>query len=241
MIDSAAVAPEMRSMPVFLILALLFILLVFGPSFWVRHQLKKHARPRPDFPGTGGELALHLIKRAGLSGVGVEPIDEGGDHYDPESRTIRLSRSFYRGKSVSAVAVAAHEVGHALQHARNEKLFYLRMSLAKSIQPINKIAGALLIVGPMLAMIARAPGFSLVFLSLGILTLVLQLVIHLVTLPVEFDASFGKALPILAGGNYLAETDLPATRSVLRAAALTYVAQSLAGVFNLWRLLRLIR
>lgn len=228
-------------MPIFLILAVLFVVLIFGPSLWVRRQLQKHARPRPDFPGTGGELALHLIKRAGLSGVGVEPIDEGGDHYDPESRTIRLSRSYYRGKSVSAVAVAAHEVGHALQHARNEKLFQLRMALAKSIQPINKIAGALLIIGPMIAMIARAPSLSLLFLLLGILTLVFQLVIHLVTLPVELDASFGKALPILSGGGYLEPTDLPATRSVLRAASLTYVAQSLAGVFNLWRLLRLLR
>tara|TARA_R110002124_G_C8823067_1_gene504128 strand:- start:38 stop:790 length:753 start_codon:yes stop_codon:yes gene_type:complete len=240
-IDIAVERTDIKAMPIFLIIAVVFLVVIFGPSFWVKRQVQKHARPRPDFPGTGGELALHLISQAGLTGVGVEPIEDGADHYDPQSRTVHLSRSFYRGKSVSAVAVAAHEVGHALQHARNEKLFHLRMALARSIQPISKIAGVLLLVGPMLSLLLRAPGMSLIFLLLGILALVFQLLVHLVTLPVEFDASFGKALPILAGGGYLQSSDLPATRSVLRAASLTYVAQSLAGVFNLWTLLRLLR
>lgn len=228
-------------MPIVLLIALLLLAAIFLPSIWVRHQLKRHAKPRLDFPGTGGELALHLIERAGLHGVGVEPAKEGTDHYDPETRTVRLSRSFYRGKSISAIAVAAHEVGHAIQHARNERLFNLRISLVKAFIPINKIAGMLMIVGPFLSLMIRMPGLSIVFFALAIFVLVFQFIVHLATLPVEFDASFGKALPILAGGGYLQDADLPAVRSVLRAAALTYVSSALAGVFNILRLLRVLR
>lgn len=228
-------------MPIVVIIGLLFLAAIFLPSMWVRYELKKHAKPRPDFPGTGGELALHLLERAGLHGIGVEPAQEGTDHYDPQTRTVRLSRSHYRGKSIAAVAVAAHEVGHALQHARNERLFNLRISLVKAFLPINKIAGMLLIVGPFLSLVLRVPGLSIVFFALAIFVLVFQFVVHLATLPVEFDASFGKALPILSGGGYLQEADLPAARSVLRAAALTYVSNALAGVFNILRLLRVLR
>ena len=93
----------------------LIIALIFGPQYWVKHVIKKHAEPRPDLSGTGGELAQHLVEHYQLNGVGVEVTDQG-DHYDPESRTVRLSADNFNGYSISAVAIATHEVGDAIQH-----------------------------------------------------------------------------------------------------------------------------
>ena len=228
-------------MSVIIFLGLIFLVCVFVPSFWVRAQLHKYSTPRDDFPGTGGELAVHLLARAGLHGVGVESIQDGLDHYDPVSRTVKLGESHYNGKSVSAIAVAAHEVGHALQHARHERMFDLRIALMRAVVPISRIAGVLLVLGPFVSILIKMPGLSFVFFALAIMALVFQLAVHLVTLPVEFDASFGKALPILTGGGYLSQEDIPAARSVLRAAAFSYVAGALAGVFNIFALLRLLR
>lgn len=225
----------------FIIAVILLGLLVSLPSAWVRRQLKKHHSHREDFPGTGGELAEHLLERAGLYDYMVEPTEQGMDRFDPANQTVYLSRDFYTGKSISAIAVAAHEVSHAYQHARDERFFKFRMALVKAFMPINKIVGVLLLVGPLVSLVIRMPGLSLVFLALALFTLLFQFLVHLATLPVELDASFGKALPILSEGQYLAEQDLPAARSVLRAAALTYVAAAFAGLFNLFRLLRTLR
>src|SRR5262245_50329121 len=99
--------------------AILVLALVFGPSWWVKHILKKHGVDRPDLPGTGGELARHLLDELKLTDVKVEVTDRG-DHYDPVDRTVRLLPQHHDGRSVSAIAVAAHEVSHAVQHAREE-------------------------------------------------------------------------------------------------------------------------
>jgi Zn-dependent membrane protease YugP len=90
-------------------------LLLFGPQLWVQVVLRRHSEPRADFPGTGGEFARHLLTQLGLESVNVEPTD-AGDHYDPASRTVRLTADRLYGKSLTAVVVAAHEDGHALQH-----------------------------------------------------------------------------------------------------------------------------
>src|SRR5438477_3283915 len=100
-----------------LIILTLFALLLFaallGPQWWVRRVLERHGTDRPDLPGTGGELARHLLDEAGLRGVNVE-LTGDGDHYDPAAHAVRLLPQHYDGRSVAAVAVAAHEVSHAL-------------------------------------------------------------------------------------------------------------------------------
>lgn len=210
--------------------------LVFGPQLWVKHVMERHGSERTDFPGTGGELARHLAEEFGLD-VKVEAFD-GGDHYDPRSRTVRLSRQNHDTRSLTAVAVAAHEIGHAIQHARDETGLKLRQALAGWAVAADRIAMVVFIAAPLLTLVARTPAAFIGMAGLGVTLLAIRVVVNLVTLPVEFDASFGKALPILKQGNYLHEDDLAGARQVLRAAALTYVAAAMMSLLNLARLLR---
>ena len=225
-------------MPVVFGLALVFLLaLLFGPQWWVRHALARHGTERPDLPGTGAELARHLLDQAGLHQVTVE-LTGDGDHYDPEAQAVRLLPDHHDGRSIAAVAVAAHEVSHALQHARGERAFALRFDLVRELAWVDRLATGILLLAPIVFMIAKAPALLALQIAAAIALFAIRIVVHVVTLPVEFDASFGKALPVLEQGGYLAAPDLPAARTVLRAAALTYVASALATLLNVVRWFR---
>lgn len=221
----------------YILLALLLAAVIFGPQFWVRYEMDRHAADRPDLPGTGGELARHLLDRFGLDQVPVE-ITAAGDHYDPDARAVRLSPGNHDGRSITAVAVATHEVAHALQHAQGSRLFEIRTSLARLLGKVDKVAMAMLVTAPIVMILTRAPAVGLLHFGAVLALLGVGLVVHLITLPVEFDASFGKALPILRSDGYLHPNDVPAARGVLRAAAMTYVAASLMGLLNFLRILR---
>jgi uncharacterized protein len=228
-------------MPILIGLAIVAVLLlVFGPQFWVQYAMKKHGEERPDLPGTGGELARHLLDEAGLQSVAVEET-EMGDHYDPEDRVVRLMPQNITGKSVTAVAIAAHEVAHAVQHAREEPGFMRRMSVIGNIIWIDRIATIILLSAPLLAVVIKAPILLLGQIALGVVLLMVRVAAHLVTLPIEYDASFRKALPVLQQGGYLTEADLPAARHVLKAAAWTYVAAAMATLLDIARWFRIIR
>jgi Zn-dependent membrane protease YugP len=218
----------------------LLVAIVFGPQWWIRHVLKKHGEDRPDLPGTGSELARHLLDEANLQQVQVERTDIG-DHYDPDARTVRLLPQHHDGRSVAAVAVAAHEVSHAVQHARYERPFILRLALIRKVTWIDKVASGLLLLAPLMAIVVRSPLLALLQVAAGVLLLVIRVFVHITTLPVEFDASFGKALPVLERGGYLSKADMPAARRVLRAAAWTYVAGALATLLDIARWFRMLR
>ena len=135
-------------MPILAALGILLLLaLVFGPSWWVRRVLAKHGADRPDLPGTGGEFARHLLDELKMSDVKVEITDKG-DHYDPEDRAVRLLPQHHDARSVSAVAVAAHEVSHAIQHARGEPAFMRRIELVKQLVWVQRLAMAVLLLLP---------------------------------------------------------------------------------------------
>jgi len=221
------------------LLALLALLI--GPGVWVRHVLRKYSSPpdRYQTSGTGAELARHLLDRFQLHDVKVESTPQG-DHYDPVTRAVRLHAPHHNGASLTAITVAAHEVGHALQHARGERLFHTRQRLAQLALSAQRAAGLLLIAAPVIAAVTRVPQAGLMLLVLAVSSASLGTLVHLVTMPVEFDASFGKALPLLADG-YLQPEDLPHARRILRAAALTYVAGSLSSLLNLARWLAVLR
>ena len=128
-------------LPAFVLL-LLFIILLF-PQFWVQKVIKKYSEPIKTLPGTGGELAQHLVERFKLDGVSIKKVENGNDHYNPETKTIALSESNYNEKSLAAVTIAAHEFGHALQHKTNYKPLLLRTNLAKFAAIAEKVASVI--------------------------------------------------------------------------------------------------
>jgi uncharacterized protein len=228
-------------MPIMVLLALAILLVVLlGPQWWVRHVLDRHGVERPDLPGTGGELARHLLDAAGLHGVKVE-LTGDGDHYDPEESAVRLLPQHHDGRSVAAVAVAAHEVSHAVQHANGERAFAVRFNLVRKLVWVDRIASGLLLLAPVILVLVRAPFLFGLQIVAGLALLTARVAVHVLTLPVELDASFGKALPVLERGRYLSAADMPAARTVLRAAAYTYVASALMTLLNIARWFRVLR
>ena len=224
----------------YLILILVLILLVFGPQWWAQYTFRRYAKPLTRIPGSGAELARHLLDRFEMQTVGVEKTEVGNDHYDPQSRTVRLSPQNHDQNSLTAVAVAAHEVGHAIQHQRGEALLSVRTRLVQFASAAQKLGAAALVVMPIAAVLTRAPSVGLLLLVAGVGSMFLATLVHLVTLPVELDASFNKALPILRSG-YVDQKDEAVVRRILRAAAFTYLAGSLASLLNLWRWLAILR
>ena len=196
---------------VWIVLGLAVLAIIFGPQLWVSHALKTHARERTDLGGTGRELARHLLDQFKLRGVRVEIARDGNDHYDPEERVVRLSEEYYHGRSVTALAVAAHEVGHAIQHRDKYAPLMARQRLAHSAFIAEKAAAAVSLVLSVVGFVISPKLFVLGIVALILFGLV-EVIVHLVTLPVEFDASFNKALPVLFGGGFLPEQDKAAGR-----------------------------
>lgn len=223
-----------------ILLIIVVLALLFGPQWWTTRVFARHSGHRDDYPGTGGELARHLLDRFQMPHVNVE-VTESGDHYDPEAKTVRLLPDRYHGRSLTAVTVAAHEVGHAIQDHTGYRALRERTRLVKWAQGAEK-AGAVIMFGvPIIAGLTRAPAAVVLVLLAGIAAMGIATLVHFLTLPVEWDASFGRALPILQRGGYLQANDQEGARRILTAAALTYVAASLASLLNLWRWLALLR
>jgi len=192
-------------------------------------------------PGTGSELAIHLLQQYQLENVKVEKTDSGNDHYHPAENAVRLSPEVFDGKSLSAVAVAAHEVGHALQFNRKEPVSLLRDKYLGSAARIKTIGIYILMVMPVIGALLHLPHISLLTIGVGIITMLASVSLYIAVLPEEWDASFNKALPILEKGEYVPPEYLPAIRQVLKACALTYVAAALADILRVWQWLRFIR
>ncbi len=181
---------------------------------------------------TGADVARAILRSQGLDHVGVEMI--GGnlsDHYDPRVKMVRLSQQVYQGNSLASLGVAAHETGHAVQHA----VGYVPLNIRNGLVPVanfgSNLAFPLLFIGLFLS---GSMGTNLVYL--GIYLFAAVVLFQLVTLPVEFNAS-SRAMAILHNGDYISSDELPKTKSVLDAAAMTYVASALMGILNLVRLL----
>ena len=224
----------------YFVLILLFTVLIIGPSYWVKHTLAKYSHPDDRYPGTGAELARILLDWANLQTVKVES-SEMGDHYDPVTKAVRLTPDKFHGKSLTAITVAAHEVGHAIQDRDGYLPLKFRTRLVQIVAPAEKLGAAILMIAPVVTVITRAPTAGALFLLGGLLTLGSAAVIHLVTLPMELHASFSRALPMLEHGKYLFQDDVPHARRILRAAALTYVSASLMTLLNIgrwWAILR---
>ena len=212
---------------------------LFGPHLWAKYVLDRYNR-HEYFSGTGIDLARLILTRLNLNDVAVGVTDTG-DHYDPVAKTIRLTNKFCGRKTLTAVVVAAHEVGHAIQDQTGYKPLKTRTRQIATAQKLERI-GAIIMMGiPLLAAATRAPSVGVLMFIGGFSTLCIPVLVHLLTLPTEFDASFKRALPMLSSGSYIPPEDIPAAKKILLACALTYVANSLVGLLNVWRWIRLLR
>jgi Zn-dependent membrane protease YugP len=224
----------------FILIAVIVAAIIFGPSLWAKRTFSRYSREIPDMPGTGSELARHLLDRFDMQQVKVE-ITQQGDHYDPAEKVVRLSPDNYKGKSLTAIAVAAHEVGHAIQDKQDSPLLHTRTRLIKTAQLAEKAGSVAMLAIPFVTAATRAPGTGILLFLVGFGSIFVSTLVHLVTLPVELDASFGKALPILKNGEYISAQHETAINKILKAAAFTYVAQSLASLLNLARWIAVLR
>jgi len=224
-----------------LLIGAVLALLVYVPTFWVRHVMSKHSDEIAGLPGTGGELAQHLIKRFELEGIKVEETAPQRDHFDAAAQAVRLSPNNYNGKSLTAIAVAAHEVGHAMQFHRQEKIFELRKRYLPTAQILSKVGIGIMLAIPLIGVVLRSPIMVGAVIGLSLLLQLAGAFAYLIILPEELDASFNKALPVLIQGEYIEQEQIPAIRQVLKAAALTYFAAALANVLNVGRWFMILR
>jgi Zn-dependent membrane protease YugP len=218
----------------------LVLVVVFGPGIWVQRVLDRYSVPANRYSGTGGQLARNLLDKHGLQTVAVEATDQG-DHYDPEAKVVRLTEEKFNGHSLTAITVAAHEVGHALQDRDGYAPLKMRTRLVKATRGVEKIGAGVLMVSPFLGIVTRAPVVGLLTFAAGMLTLGTAAVIHFITLPTEFNASFARALPLLDKHRILRQVDRPHAHKLLTAAALTYVSASLMSLLNIARWIAILR
>ena len=178
---------------------------------------------------SGAEVARKILDLNGLKHVTIERVNGNlTDHYDPGKKVVRLSESVYSSNSVAAIGVAAHETGHAVQHATG----YFPLKIRSSIFPVVNISSRIAIPLALLGFILQLESL----ISFGIILFSAVVIFQVITLPVEFNAS-KRALKILGETNILAQQEIGAASKVLRAAALTYVASALTSVMSLLRLI----
>lgn len=202
-------------------------------SFWAQTKVNstynKYSKIRNMNGYTGEKIARMMLDNAGLADVRIEVVNTKlGDHYDPSSRILRLSPDVYSGTTISSAGIAAHEVGHALQHKEKYKPLTIRNSIVPVVNISSNISWILFFIGIVLGV----KGFTM----LGIVLFSAVVVFQLITLPVEFDAST-RALNILKSRGILYGDETKGAQKVLDAAAMTYVAATLMAISQLIRLI----
>lgn len=214
------------------VLVLVGVIICMLASLKMNSTFRKYSRVRNHSGITGREAAEQILRQAGIYDVRIEHVSGNlTDHYDPRSKVLRLSDATYQNASVAALGVAAHECGHAIQHATGYVPLHIRGSLVPIVNFGSVIAWPLIVIG-----LFFSTSSSSLFLNLGILAFSLAVLFQIVTLPVEFNAS-RRAVHILGGSGLLYENEVRATKKVLFAAALTYVAGAVSAILQLLRIL----
>ena len=213
------------------------MILVWWAQQRVKGTYEKYSKVQSTMGMTGAEVAELILKRMGVHNVTVEPVSGVlSDHYDPSAKAVRLSEGIYGSTSLAAAAVAAHECGHVLQDVEGYQAMNLRSALVPAVNLGSNI-------GPMMIMAGFAfgslGGFSMFFVYIGLILFSSTLVFHLVTLPVEFDAS-SRALRLMDEYGILQGEENKGARKVLNAAAFTYVATALYAFLQILQYLIMI-
>ena len=222
---------SMEGIWLYIVLVVPAMILAIIAQIKVKSTYKKY-RKIPNSRGmTGQQAALYVLNQYGITDVMIRPIDGTlTDHYDPRNKVISLSKDIYYGTDVASVGIACHEAGHAAQHAEN----YMPIKVRNAILPACNIGSY---VGIPIALVGYFLGFEpLIIVGLALYSLIA--VFQLVTLPVEFDAS-ARAMKIIKAGNLLYDQEVSGARSVLTAAAMTYVASLAVTLANLLRFILL--
>ncbi len=212
------------------ILVIICAAIAMFASAKVESTYNKYDRVAASRGVTGAQVAKQLLERAGIYDVSIEHVrGKLSDHYDPRAKVLRLSDSTYSSRSVAAIGVAAHECGHAIQHNRG----YVPLTLRNVLVPVanfgTKISIPLIIIGCILS-------YNQTLIQIGIFMFSFAVIFQLLTLPVEFNAS-SRALAMLKEQGVLHKDEIPMTKKVLSAAAMTYVAAALSAIVQLFRLI----
>lgn len=211
------------------LLVLLGLVLCVGASALVNGTMKKYGKIRNSTGMTGAEAAQRILHYEGLYNVQVECLqNSSGDHYDPRTNTVRLSYEVYNNPSVTAVSVAAHECGHAIQHAKG----YAPLSIRSSLVPVANLGSTL---GMPIIFLGVFLSWNQTLIEIGLWAFSIALLFQLVTLPVEFNAS-RRAVEKVSQYGLLSQQESDGCKKVLTAAALTYVASAAASALQLLRL-----
>ena len=217
--------------PTYMLIVISALISLFA-QFLINSRFSKYSRVRSRSGMTGAQAAERILQSQGIYDVAIQRVSgKLTDHYDPRNKTLNLSDAVYASTSVAAVGVAAHECGHAIQHARG----YAPLSFRSALVPVANIGSQLSWLFIILGIFF---GGSHSLIMIGILMFSAAVLFQLVTLPVEFNAS-GRALKLLSETGILQKDEVSDTRKVLSAAALTYVAAAATAVLQLLRLLRL--
>ena len=213
-------------------LVLIGVVICLFASMRVKSTFAKYATVRSTSGLTGRDAAEQILHSAGIYDVRIEHIRGNlTDHYDPRTKVLRLSDATYHSQSVAAIGVAAHECGHAIQHATG----YAPLSIRGALVPIANFGSAIAWPLILIGLLFNSQSSAL-FLNLGILAFSAAVLFQIITLPVEFNAS-GRAIRILRGTGLLREEEVSSAKKVLSAAALTYVAGALSSILQLLRIL----
>ena len=219
----------------------LFFLITIIPVIWINNVFKKNDKILPNMPFDGHEFGDRLIKEFKLKDVRLEKTLIG-DHYDLEQKKVRVREERLKRKSLTSISIVCHEIGHAIQHAEGYSPLFTRTKLVKNTQWINKISALIIYTGlPVIFATGSLPLIKLCVIIV-LLSMLIGLVIHLITLVVELDASFNKAFPIIK--EKIPEVYHDACYTVLRAAAFTYVIGVFKNIISLrfmWSVLKRIR
>ncbi|MHB9111620.1 MAG: zinc metallopeptidase [Thermoleophilia bacterium] len=200
----------------------------------VKSTFKKYSRTRAVSGITGAQASRRLLDQAGLHDVAVEEVPgELSDHYDPRKRVLRLSEGVGRSDSLAALGVAAHETGHAIQHANG----YVPMKIRSAVVPAASFGSSL---GPIIFIAGLFISSFRPLMTIGIVLFTAAVVFQIVTLPVEFDAS-SRAMKLLQNNGMVVQGEAQGARKVLTAAALTYVAAALMSILTLVRMILISR
>lgn len=214
------------------LLVLIGMVLCLGASALVNSAMSKYSRVRNSAGITGAEAARRILNNEGLYNVQIECLrEDSGDHYDPRTNTVRLSYRNYNEPSVAAVSVAAHECGHAIQHAKGYALLNIRSTLVPVANIGSSLGIPIIILGVFL-------GWNQVLIQIGIWAFALAVIFQMVTLPVEFNAS-ARAVAKLEQYGLVSHEENQGCKKVLTAAALTYVAAAASAILQLLRLVLL--